>query len=78
MASEYDFQGPGVETPHPKKNWVNPDAKQVHFASGDQPRAARGASPARSGRSPMRLIAGLLGLVVLLAVIAFLVVAFVL
>ena len=43
MATEYDFQGPGVEKPHPRKNWVNPDAKQVHFASNESPKAARGA-----------------------------------
>ena len=51
MASEHDFQGPGVERPHPKKGWVNPDAKQVHFASNERPQAARGAGKERSRRS---------------------------
>jgi hypothetical protein len=54
VASEYDFQGPGVDKPHPRKNWVNPDAKQVHFASNESPKAARGGGTEKSGRGILR------------------------
>ena len=47
MASDHEFGGPGVTKPHPKKNWVNPDAKQVHFASNEAPKKARGAGKER-------------------------------
>ena len=51
MATKYDFQGPGVARPHPKKNWVNPDAKQVHFASGESRRSAGSSRKEGSRRS---------------------------
>ena len=85
MASDHEFGGPGVTKPHPKKNWVNPNAKQVHFASGEKRRSgpSRPSGPsepstARSGRSPLRLLIGLLALVVVLVAIALLLNAFVL
>ena len=43
----YEFKGPGVDRPHPKKNWVNPDARQVAFGSGRKPKRQR-----ESGRDP--------------------------
>jgi hypothetical protein len=48
----------------------------VWFASADTPRAASGPGRAGGARSPLRLIAGLIGLVVLLAGIALLVMVF--
>ena len=91
MASEHDFQGPGVVKPHPKKNWVNPDAHPVYGpdagrargGSSRRPAAPSGPTPDgpgpdgpgpdgprpdRTGRSPLRLIAGLVGLILLLVV----------
>jgi len=50
VASDFDFQGPGVVKPHPKKNWVNPDARQVAFPSGASRRRS-GPSRERSGPS---------------------------
>jgi len=86
VASDFDFQGPGVFKPHPKKNWVNPDAKQVHWAGDERPRRASGPSrpsgpsgpsKERGGRSPLKLLAGLVGLIILVAIIAALLFAFV-
>ncbi len=80
MASDFEFKGPGVDRPHPKKNWVNPDARQVAFASGASKRRSgpsrepsgtsrepSGPSQDRSGRSPLQLFAALMGLAFLLA-----------
>ncbi len=72
MASEYDFGGPGVVKPHPKKNWVNPDAKQVHFA-GDapKPRSASRTNPGnRRGRALLQVLATVMGLIFVLIGIA--------
>ena len=81
MASDFDFQGPGVFKPHPKKNWVNPDAKQVHWAGDERPRRGpsrpSGPSKERGGRSPLKLLACLVGLIILVAIIAALLFAFV-
>jgi len=90
VASDFDFQGPGVFKPHPKKNWVNPDAKQVHWAGDERPRRGPsrpsgpsgpggpgGPSKERGGRSPLKLLAGLVGLIILVAIIAALLFAFV-
>jgi len=78
----YDFKGPGVARPHPKKNWVNPDAKQVAYGSAGKPRRERGPTrdpvgpsrdegPSRDrvGRSlaPVQIFAALMGLAFLLA-----------
>jgi hypothetical protein len=66
-----------VVKPHPKKNWVNPDAKQVHFASGESGRRSGptrdpGSRPSRNraSRSLVQVFAGLVGLVFLLIGIA--------
>jgi len=87
VASDFDFQGPGVFKPHPKKNWVNPDAKQVHWAGDERPRRGPsrpsgpggpgGPSKERGGRSPLKLLACLVGLIILVAIIAALLFAFV-
>jgi len=76
----YDFKGPGVSRPHPKKNWVNPDAKQVAYGSAGKPRRTREAreprelresepSRGRGGRSiaPVQIFAAVMGLAFLLA-----------
>ena len=66
MDSDYDFKGPGVNKPHPRKNWVNPDAHQVHFARSEQPRVAAGPRPERASRTLVQLAAAVFGLVFLL------------
>jgi len=85
VASDYKFGGPGVEKPHPRKNWVNPDAHPVFGPDAGRPRRSASPRPAapsgptgdRPGRSPLRLVAGLLGLIVVLVGIAYLLVVFV-
>ena len=80
MASDYDFGGPGVTKPHPKKNWVNPNARQVAFPSGQSRRKSgpsrepsgpspepSGRSRTRSSRSLVQVFAALMGLAFLLA-----------
>ena len=96
MPKDYDYKGPGVTRPHPKKKWVNPDAIPVTGPSAGKPwgsAGGRGAPPPvedpgrvepsggapggggrrGGGRSPLKLIAGVIGLVVLLVAIALLV-----
>jgi hypothetical protein len=72
VASKYDFKGPGVTKPHPRKNWFNPDAHPVHgpdvgrgWGAGSVP---SGPATEGSGRSPL-LLFGLIGVVVLVAVV---------
>jgi hypothetical protein len=63
---DYDFKGPGVTRPHPRKNWINRDAHQTHFARSEQPRLATGPSRDLGGRSLVQLGAAAFGLVFLL------------
>ena len=72
MATEYDFAGPGVEKPHPRKNWVNPDAKQVHFASGEARQMVRPDRErrARPQRTVLQGLAAAVGVLLLLIGVA--------
>jgi hypothetical protein len=72
VATEYDFAGPGVVKPHPRENWVNPDAKQVHFASGEARQIVRTDRErrTRAKRTVAQGLAGVTGLLVLLIGIA--------
>ena len=66
MATEYDFAGPGVVKPHPRENWVNPDAKQVHFAADQaRPRPPTSERRAKAAKAPLQLFAGIVGLLFL-------------
>jgi len=54
-----------------------PDAGRARKSASPRPAAQSGPTGDRPGRSPVQLIAGLIGLIVVLAIIAYLLVAFV-
>lgn len=73
----YDYQGPGVTRPHPRKGWVNPDATPVvgpdaqrrppRRPSGGEHGGGGGRSRSAGGRSILQLAAAAFGLAFLLA-----------
>lgn len=66
----YEYKGPGVTKPHPRKGHFNPEARPVTSAPRGEPRLGSGDSGGGRGRSPVQLFAAATGLIFLLVGIA--------